>query len=98
MKTTTLSIRLPCEEADHLQALAEQVGLERSTLLKQALRRGSAQVLFDHACEAYRSGEVTLSRASELAGIGFREFLLRLPQADLELNFGVSDLEEDLQE
>ncbi len=97
MKTTTVSVRLPRDEAEQLQELAAQVGLERSTLLKQALRRGSAQVLFDYACEAYRHGEVTLSRAGELAGIGIREFLLRLPDGDLELNYRVSDLARDLE-
>ena len=97
MQTVTVSVRLPRDEAEQLQELAAQVGLERSTLLKQALRRGSAQVLFEHACEAYRRQEVTLSRAGELAGITLREFLLRLPEADLELNYGVSDLTRDLE-
>ena len=97
METVTVSVRLPREEALQLQELATQVGLERSTLLKQALRRGSAQVLFDHACAAYRRGEVTLSRAGELAGISLREFLIRLSSADLELNYSVSDLARDLE-
>ena len=76
---------------------AARLPLERSTLLKQALLRGSAQVLFEYACEAYRRREVTLSRAGELAGITLREFLLRLPDADLQLNYGVSDLTRDLE-
>ena len=35
-------------------------------MLKQALRRGCAEVLFEAACQAYRRGEVTLSRAAEM--------------------------------
>ena len=98
MKTVTLSIRVPEAEAEELQRLARQVGLERSTLLKQALRRGWAEVLFERACEAYRRGEVTLSRAAEMADISLREILLRLPEAALELNYNTRELSQDLEE
>jgi len=46
--------------------------------------------------EAYRAGTVTLSRAAEMAGVNIWDFLACMPDRDLELHYGVDDLEADL--
>lgn len=94
--TTTLSIRVPAAEAAKWERLARGVGLDRSALLKQAFREGCADVLFERAGAAYRRGEVSLSRAAELAGLSLRDMLLRLRQAGITLNYTAADLAEDL--
>jgi len=96
MSTTTLSIRIPTSEAAQFTRLARNVGLDRATLLKQALREGCNEVLFERAGAAYRKGEVTLSRAAEMAGISLRDMMLRLHSAGITLNYGVQDLAEDM--
>ncbi|MEI6516515.1 MAG: UPF0175 family protein [bacterium] len=94
--TTILSIRVPASEAALLTRLANQVGLDRATLLKQALREGCNEVLFERAGMAYRRGQVSLSRAAEMAGLPLRDMMLRLHSAGLTLNYGVEDLAGDL--
>jgi len=89
-------VRVPKAEADRWGQLARDVGMDRATLLKQALRSGCANALFERACASYRRGEVTLTRAAELAGLSLREMLLHLPQAGLEIHYSVRDLEKDL--
>jgi predicted HTH domain antitoxin len=96
MTTTTLSIRIPTAEAAQLTRLARNVGLDRAALLKQALREGCNEVLFERAVAAYRHGEVTLSRAAGMAGLSLRDMMLRLSSAGLTLNYSVQDLVEDL--
>ncbi len=96
MQTVTLSVRVPKSEADRWKQMAHDAGMDRTTLLKQALRTGCANALFDRACAAYRRGEITLTRAAELARLSVREMLLRMSQAGLELHYGVRDLEKDL--
>ena len=66
-------MRVPKAEADRWGQLARDVGMDRATLLKQALRSGCANALFERACASYRRGEVTLARAAELAGLRLRE-------------------------
>ena len=96
MQTVTISVRVPKAEADRWGQLARDAGMDRATLFKQALRTGCGNALFERACAAYRRGDVTLSRAAELAGLSLREMLLRMPQAGVELQYGASDLEKDL--
>lgn len=51
---------------------------------------------FERACEAYRRGEVSLSRAAEMADISYRDMLLRMTSAGLELNYDAAALAQDL--
>ncbi|NKB66328.1 MAG: ribbon-helix-helix protein, CopG family [Candidatus Latescibacteria bacterium] len=97
MKTVTISLRLPRDEVARLEELAEELGTERPTLLKRALRRGAEDLMFERACQAYRFGETTLSRAAELAGLSVRDMIVGLRAANLELNYGLEEFERDLQ-
>ena len=96
MQTVTLSVRVPRAEAERWGQLARDAGMDRAALLKQALRTGCASALLERACAAYRRGEITLARAAEWSGLSLREMLLRMPQADMELHYGVRDMEKDL--
>lgn len=96
MQTVTLSVRVSKAEADRWGYLAHEAGMDRTTLLKQALRTGCASALLERACAAYRRGEITLALAAERAGLSLREMLARLPDAGLELHYGPRDLEKDI--
>jgi len=96
MTTTTISMRLPRREVERLEQAARDFGTERPTFLKQALQRGAADLMFERACQAYRDGEATLSRAAEMAQMSLHDMILRLRSSDLELNYGVDDLARDL--
>ena len=96
MQTVTVSMRLPVAEVSRLDRLARDTGTERPTFLKRALKRGAQDIMFEQACEAYRNGAATLSRAAEIAGLGLRDMMLRMRGAGLELDYGVEDLAKDL--
>ncbi len=98
METVTVSVRISRSEAKRLEQQAREMGIERPTFLKRALRRGTSDLVFEHACDAYRRGEVTLSRAAEMADLSLRDLIVRMQAADLELNYGVRELASDLEE
>ena len=92
MKTMTLSFRMESAEVKLLDEAAAQDGLDRASLIKHLLRRGYADYRYEAACAAYRRGEVTLSRAAEMAGISQYEMVARLPEAGMHLNLTAEDL------
>ena len=96
MQTVTISMRLPKQEAGNLEKLARDLNMERSSFLKRALKRGAEDLMFEHASQAYRKGQASLSRAAEMAGLGVRDMILRLRDANLELNYDVAELQKDL--
>lgn len=95
--TTTISMRLPKNEVGRLDRMASEMGSDRATFLKRALRQGVDDLIFKNVCQAYRDGEITLSKAAETVGISLREMMARMPSARLELNYGMDDLNEDMQ-
>jgi len=97
MQSVAVSMRLSKAEAKRLEQQAREMGIERPTFLKRALRRGAQGLMFEHACDSYRRGEATLSRAAEMAGLSLRDMLLRMHAADLELSYGAEDLATDLE-
>lgn len=96
MSTVTLSARVEEEEARRIDQLAAELGLDRGALLRQMIRRGLREIVSQTALDAYRRGEVTLSRAAEIAGISLRDILLRLSEESLELNYDLAELERDI--
>ena len=96
MSTVTLSARVEEEEARKIDQLAAELGLDRGALLRQMIRRGLREIVSQTALDAYRRGEVTLSRAAEIAGISLRDMLLRLSEESLELNYDLAELERDI--
>ncbi|MDV7395597.1 UPF0175 family protein [Arthrospira platensis SPKY1] len=96
MKTKTISTRLEEGELAQLDWLASSAGLDRSGMTKSLLRRGLLELRFERAVADYRGGRVTLSRAAEMAGISVWDFMARMKGADLSLQYGLNEFEEDL--
>lgn len=97
MKTATLSMRVTQSEIQQLEKMAGDVGLDRASFMKQVFRRGCADIVFEHAVMAYRHGEISLSRAAEMAQFSLREMHLRMTQESAELNYSVTDLLKDIE-
>ena len=96
MGTITLSTRLGADEAQKIDELAADLGLDRGALLKQLIRKGLKDIQTDRALDAYRRGTITLSRAAEIAALSLRDILLRLPEESIELNYDVRELQRDM--
>lgn len=96
MKSVTLSTRLKREEAERIDELAAELGLDRGALLKQLIRKGYKDVQTERALDGYRHGLWSLSRAAEIAGLSLRDILLRLPEEAIELNYDIRELEREI--
>ena len=52
---------------------------------------------YRQACEAYRRGEVTLSKAAEMVAMSLRDFASPLREAGITLNYDAADPRRDLE-
>jgi len=96
MRTRTVSTRLVEDELMLLDELATRSGQDRAAMTKTLLRRGMAELRYEQAVSAYRAERVTLNRAAEMAAMSVWDFIARMDEQDLFLNYGVRELEEDL--
>jgi predicted HTH domain antitoxin len=97
MSHITLSTQVEKGEAEKIDALADEMGLDRGALLKHLILKGYSDIQTDKALRAYRQGTISLSRAAEIAGLSIRDLLLRLPEESIELNYDLRELERDLE-
>ena len=96
MATVTISARVDSDEVKMLEAFAAEEGCDRSALIKSLLRRGIRALRLEKAVASYAAEEVTLSRASEKAGLSTWDFMALMPRHHLDLNYDVAEFEEDL--
>jgi len=96
MASTTISTRLDSEEVALLESLGKLTGTDRSSLVRSLLRQGMKGLRLEQAIAAYRSNTVTLSRASEIAGLSQWDFVTQMETESLDLHYGVDEFESDL--
>ncbi len=68
-----------------------------TTISELVTNEGVDQLEILAAVNAYAAREVTLSKAAEIAGISTWYFLALMPAERLELHYGVTEFEQDLQ-
>lgn len=91
----TISARLPDDEVDELDAVADLLEEDRSTTIRKALRRGLREMRLRHAVGRYQAGEVSTNEAAELAGVSVAEWLQFAGERNLTTQLTREDLERD---
>ena len=92
----SISGRLPPDLLRELDRLRKDTGKSRSEVLRDVVRRGVAAERLDRSLEAYRRREVSLGRASEMAGVPITGFLDELRHAGILRDYDADELKRDL--
>ena len=85
MSRTSVSIQLTPEEQKRVKQASRSTYLEENVLIKKWVLEGLARTRLDHACEAYRQGEMDISTASEYAEISSYEMMRELQKRGIEI-------------
>ncbi|WP_226012302.1 UPF0175 family protein [Halomicrobium salinisoli] len=91
----TISARLPAEEKEELDAVADMLSEDRSTTIRKALREGLETLRVRVAVEQYQSGDVSAAEAAEIADLSIAEWLDVARERNLTTQLDLSDLEID---
>jgi predicted HTH domain antitoxin len=91
----SVSARLPTEEKDELDEVAELLDEDRSTTIRKALREGVAELRTRRAVERYQSGDASVAEAARIAGVSLGEWLEIAHERNLTTQLAPGDLSED---
>lgn len=91
----TISARVPDDLEDELEAYLEDEQLDRSTAVRKLLSEGLAEWRRDQALEQLAAGQISFSRAAELAGMSVWDFAQLTKERDITWVAG-DHLESDL--
>jgi predicted DNA-binding protein len=91
----TVSVRLPEEDAEELEAVADLLGTDRSTTIRNALEEGLETLRTRHAVERYQHGDASVTEAARLAGLSVGDWLELAHDRNLTTHLEPADLELD---
>lgn len=91
----SISARLPDDEAEELERVAEMLGEDKSSVIRKALSEGLRDLRVRRAVEQYQTGEVSVKQAARIAGLGLGEWLEIARERNLTAQLTPEDLERD---
>lgn len=91
----SISARIPDEEREELEEVADLLDEDRSTTIRKALREGLTELRVRVAAERYQSGDVSVNEAARLAGVSVAEWLEIARERNLTSQLSPADLEAD---
>lgn len=93
----TIATRISSKLEEEIIKFMEEEGLDKSTAIRRILEIGVIERKKKRAIELYRSGKITLWKASQISGISLREMLEELNRLQITTHVTTKDLEEDIE-
>lgn len=93
----SISARVPDDEKETIEEVADLLEEDRSTTIRKALREGLTELRIRVAVERYQSGAVSLNEAAGIAGVSLAEWLEIARERNLTSQLSPTDLEGDVE-
>ena len=91
----SISARIPHEDEDELETVANLLGEDKSTIIRRALREGLSDLRLRLAVERYQTGDVSVNQAARLAGMSIADWLSYAREHNLTTQLSPADIEQD---
>ena len=91
----SISARIPDEDEADLEAVAELLDEDKSTVIRKALREGLSELRIRRAIEQYQSGAVSVNQAARIADVSLAEWLEIARERNLTTQLSPDDLAAD---
>ncbi len=96
---TTVAARVPPELERVIAQVARIEGVDRSTALRKLVERGVQEWRRERALELLRKGEVSLWKASEIAGVSLWEMVDIVNEEGVEwVRYAPEDIEREFED
>ncbi|MFA1610283.1 UPF0175 family protein [Halobellus rubicundus] len=91
----SISARIPDDEREELEEVADLLDEDKSTTIRKALDEGLRSIRVRIAAERYQSGAVSVNEAARLAGVSLAEWLEIARERNLTTQLRPEDVERD---
>ena len=92
----TYTSRLPDDMVKEIERIAHIEKLDKSSVIRRLLDRAIPEWKLEYALKLYQNGEISIGKAAELSSINIWEFMEKLSNYKIPLNYSLEDLENDL--
>lgn len=94
----TVSARVRKHQADEVERLAAERGVDRSEIIRELLATALMEQRLKKALDSVRAGRATVWRAAETAGITYREMLGLLRTHNIPFPLSKEELKREVEE
>jgi len=91
----SISARIPDDEEEILEEVADLLEEDKSTTIRKALHRGLYDLRVRVAIERYQSGEISVNEAARIAGVSLGEWFEIARERNVTSQLSPADLEAD---
>jgi Ribbon-helix-helix protein, copG family./Uncharacterised protein family (UPF0175). len=91
----SVSARIPDDDKEEINAVAELLDADKSTVIREALREGLADMRIDLAVEQYQTGDISVNQAARIAGLSLADWLVVARERNLTTQLTPDDLSAD---
>jgi len=91
----SISARISDDDESELEAVAELLGEDKSSVIRKALDEGLTELRVRLAVERYQNGDLSVNQAAGVAGVSIAEWLEIARERNLTTQLTPSDLEAD---
>lgn len=92
----SISARISDEDEAELEAVAELLEEDKSSVIRKALTEGLTDLRLRVAVERYQTGELSTNQAARVAGVSLAEWLEIARDRNLTSQLSPTDLDEDV--
>jgi predicted HTH domain antitoxin len=93
----TISVRVRRDQAEAIEALALERGVDRSAAVRQLLAEAIREARLDRALDLLRRRKVSVWKAAEAAGITYREMLDELRTRNVPFPLSQGELKREFE-
>ena len=94
----TVSARVRRSQAEELERLAAQRGVDKSEIVRELLAMGLKEQRIREALDLIRAGKATVWKAAEMAGLTYREMLELLRANNIPFPLSKEELKREVEE
>lgn len=93
----SISARIPDDEEDALEEVAELLNEDKSSVIRKALREGLHDIRVRVAIQRYQSGELSMKQAARVADVSLSEWFDVARENNLTTQLTPEDIERDVE-
>jgi len=97
MKLDLISTRIDKNSLVYVDKVTKQTHLDRSTIMRQLLKKGIEEDRKERAVDMYSKGKLSIGAASKFAGVYIGEFFDLLKERGINLKLTVEDYKKGLE-
>ena len=91
----SINIHISNDANDEIEAVAELLDTDETTVIRTAIREGVAEMRLDHATEQYQAGNVSANQAARIADLSLADWLVVANEHGLTTQLTPADLDAD---